>query len=174
MYRSQTFKIIESNAEKKVKTIIRYLVVLVVCVLTIWILVITGAKVNFELIIIITFNGLVIYPFFIKGYDVIGSIKLSCNEVQIIKDGKLLIQLSEITALVIYFRGYLGQFPTYSVLLGTQLIHMKKGTGNIIYIKTNEKEWEFEFLSKNSSDISYVRKYHSYLKEKGVNVEFYE
>lgn len=171
MYRSQTFKIIQPNLKKKEKAIIRYLIIVVVCILTIWILAITDAKVNFELIIILTLNVLLIYPFFIKGYDIIGSIKLSGEDVQIITDEVQKIQLSDISAFNISFKGYLGQFPTHSVLLGTQLFHMKKGIGNIISINTQNKNYEYEFLSRNSADIEYIRKYFSFLKEKGINAE---
>jgi hypothetical protein len=69
MYRSQTFKLIQPNPKKKERAIIHYLVVIVICVLIIWLLAITNAKVNFELIIIATINALIVYPFFIKGYS---------------------------------------------------------------------------------------------------------
>lgn len=171
MLRTQKFKIIRPNPKKRKKAYLFYAVLWGIFLLLIYFTYINDINSNLGFLGAITFNALIIYPLFIKSYDAAGFIKLSDEGAQIRDNRNRTILLKEITSFSITYHGFKGQYPAHSFVVGTYLFHKKDGTANMITITTNNRDYHYEFLSKNASDIAYLRKYQSFLGRKGINAE---
>ncbi|HPE56462.1 MAG TPA: hypothetical protein P5514_01330 [Bacteroidales bacterium] len=171
MYRTQSFKIIVTNQNrlKWINLIFKILLVifLITFVAAFIIYLFDISNIN-DLWML--FGFLLFFPFLFKTYKTVGIIKLTNETIEVFEfSTKKVFDLKNLNEVRIEFRGHLGYFSTRSYIGGLDFSDIKDGTRNFLSIQCGMDKFTYEFLSRNSTDIAYLREYEKFCKESGYH-----